>query len=102
MPPARFTPVVVTVLALGFVACARPPRRSSLPSGDRAMTQPTSRSVVLRSSHILLVKVVAAKPGPWMPFNPGLKSQRVQYSIAIADTHRGQIDPAPDGPVDVI
>src|SRR5437899_3787449 len=101
MPPPRFTPVVVTVLALEFVACARPPRRSGPPHGDRAMTQSTSRSVVLRSSHILLVKVVAAKPGPWVPFKPGLKSRKVQLSIAIAETLRGRVDPAPDGPVDV-
>ena len=65
------------------------------------MTQSTSRSVVVRSSHILLVKVVAAKPGPWVPFKPGLKSRKVQLSIAIAETLRGKVDPAPDGPVDV-
>ena len=63
------------------------------------MTQTTSRSIVLRSSHILLVKVVAAKPGAWARSKPGLKSRTVELSVQIVETLRGKIDPAPDGPI---
>jgi hypothetical protein len=65
------------------------------------MTGSTSRSIVLRSSHILLVKVVAARPGPWGPSTPGLQSRKVALSVQIAETFRGRVDPAPDGPVNV-
>ena len=66
------------------------------------MTQPASRSIVLRSSHILLVKVTAAKPGAWVPSTPpGLQSRKVELSVQIAETLRGKLDPAPGGPVSV-
>ena len=65
------------------------------------MTQPASRSIVLRSSHILLVKVVAARPAAWAPFRPGLKSRKVELSVQVEEALRGLIDPAADRPVDV-
>ena len=63
--------------------------------------QPDSKSLVLRSTHILLVEVVAAKPGEWAPSKPGLKSRRVELSLQIAEVLRGKLDPIPDGPVPV-
>jgi hypothetical protein len=89
---------VAAVLAAGSTSCAS---RSNALRGDRAMTQATSRSIVLRSSHILLVKVVGASPGAWAPSKPGLKSRKLELSLRIAETLRGKLDPAPEGPVTV-
>src|SRR5207248_2256976 len=78
------------------------PRGGRSPRGDHAMTQPASRSIVLRSSHILLVKVIAARPGAWVPSTPpGLRSRKVELSVQIAETLRGKLDPAPGGPVSI-
>src|SRR5438045_4350456 len=101
MPPPRFTPVVVAALAVGLMVCAPQARRAGGSRGDRVMTQPASRSIVLRSSHILLVKVVAARPAAWAPFRPGLKSRKVELSVQVEEALRGLIDPAADRPVDV-
>jgi hypothetical protein len=61
----------------------------------------TPRSIVLRSTHILLVKVIAAKEGAWVPSKPGFKSRTVDLSLEISETLRGKVDPVPGEPVRV-
>jgi hypothetical protein len=101
MRPVRFTAAVGAVFAAGMVGCAPHARRSTGTRGEQTMTQATSRSIVLRSTHIVLTKVVVSKPGTWAPSPPGLKSRKVELSIRIAETLRGKLDPAPEGPVEV-
>lgn len=59
------------------------------------------KSIVLRSTHILLVKVIAAHSGEWVPSKPGLKSRTVDLSLQITEVLRGRLDPAPKAPVKV-
>lgn len=60
-----------------------------------------SKSIILRSTHILLVKVMTAKVGAWAPSRPGLKSRSVDLSLQVVETLRGRLDPAPTGPVHI-
>jgi len=60
-----------------------------------------SKSIVLRSTHILLVEVITAKEGAWAPSSPGLKSRRVDLSLHVSETLRGKLDPGPTGPVHI-
>jgi hypothetical protein len=56
---------------------------------------------VLRSTHILLIEVIAANAGPWVPSSPGFKSRSVDLSLRISETLRGKLDPAPGAPVQI-
>ena len=42
-----------------------------------------SRSIVLSATHILLVQVVAAQPGPWVETDPPLKQRNVDLTLRI-------------------
>src|SRR5258708_4452924 len=99
----EFTAVVLA-LAAGVAVCSPQPGRFRAPRGDQAMIQTSHsapRSIVLRSTHILLVKVIAAKEGAWVPSKPGFKSRTVDLSLEISETLRGKVDPLPGEPVRV-
>jgi hypothetical protein len=59
------------------------------------------KSIVLRSTHILLIEVITADAGPWAPSGPGFKSRSVDLSLRISETLRGKLDPAPGAPVQI-
>jgi hypothetical protein len=63
--------------------------------------QRNSHSVILRSTHIVLIEVVAAKNGPWTPSRPGLQSRDVVLSIKVNEVLRGTIDPPVAGHVSI-
>lgn len=66
------------------------------------MTQTvSSNSIVLRSTHILLIEVTGLKAGPWAPSRPGIKSRGVDLTVRGLETLRGKINPVPAGPVSV-
>jgi len=97
---------IAAVLALGAVvgACSLRPEESIASSGEDAVTQTSDvahESIVLRSTHILLVKVIAAEAGAWAPSAPGLKARTAELSVQISQTLRGTLDPAPDATVHV-
>lgn len=93
---------VILALAAGVPACSAQVRRPKTLPGGHAVTQTAvSKSIVLRSTHILLIEVIAANAGPWAPSRPGLKSRTVGLSIQVSETLRGKLDPAPSGPVHI-
>jgi hypothetical protein len=66
------------------------------------LTPPSeSKSIVLRSTHILLVRVTDAREGAWAPSQPALKSRTVDLSLQVLQTLRGKVAPEPKGPVQV-
>jgi hypothetical protein len=95
---------IALALAVGISTCRAQPEKSKAHPGGHAVTQTihaNSHSIVLRSTHILLVEVLSAKAGIWEPSKPGLKSRRVDLSLHISETLRGKLDPAPIGPVNI-
>ena len=63
--------------------------------GVAHMPDSDTRSMILRSTHILLVKVIDANVGPWAPSRPGLKSRRVDLTLQVVQTLRGMLVPLP-------
>jgi hypothetical protein len=56
---------------------------------------PVSRSIVLRSAHILLVRVMSARFAAWAEFHPGLKSRTVELSLEVERALRGVLERPP-------
>jgi hypothetical protein len=82
-------------LALGAPVCRAQPATTRHRQGGRAVT-PSARtqihSIVLESTHILLVEVLDAQPGPWQPAQPGLKSRQIAVQLRVAEVLRGRLD----------
>jgi len=94
---------IAAVLLAAFVStCAAQPERRKAVPGGRVVTpavRSDSKSIVLRSTHILLIEVIGAPAGPWAPSRPGLKSRSVDLSLRVVETLRGRLDPEPAGAV---
>lgn len=93
---------IVLALAVGSGACSCQPGGSNVVPKNKFMnstpnTEPNS--IVRRSTHILLVKVINATAGTWVPSSPGLKSRTVKLSLQITQTLRGTLNPPPIEPV---
>ena len=65
------------------------------------VAQRNSPSIVLRSTHIVLIEVLAANDGPWGESRPGFESRTVELSVRITETLRGKLDPPPTTPVSI-
>ena len=63
--------------------------------------QSDSKSIVVRSTNIVLVDVVRAVAGEWAASRPGLKSRNVELTLRAAEQFRGKLDPPPAGEVQV-
>jgi hypothetical protein len=95
---------IALALTVGISTCRAQPEKSKAHPGGHAVTQTVhadSKSIVLRSTHILLVEVLNAKAGVWEPSRPGLKSRRVDLSLQISEILRGKLDPAPVATADI-
>lgn len=93
---------VILVLATCSWACTAQPARPKAVRGGLTLTPTAARkSIVLRSTHILLIEVITANAGPWAPSSPGFKSRSVDLSLRISETLRGKLDPAPGVPVQI-
>jgi hypothetical protein len=93
---------VILALATGVSAwSAQPARSQGLPGGHTLTPTAAPKSIVLRSTHILLIEVITANAGPWAPSSPGLISRSVDLSLHVSEALRGKLDPAPGGPVHI-
>ena len=92
-----YLPYLVTALIVADSACLSEPAASGVAIGNRSKKQTSQmkpKSLVLRSSHIVLVKVMAAKAADWTPSKPGLKSRKVDLTLEIIQLLRGKLDTA--------
>ncbi len=95
---------VFLALAASLLACSAHVDGSKAHRGGHAVTptaQPGSKSIVLRSTHVLLIHVTSANAGPWAPTPEGLKSRKVDLSVRVAEVLRGKLDPPAAGPVNL-
>lgn len=97
-----YLPYIVTSLIVADSACFSEPAASGAAIGNHSKKQTPQmkpKSIVLRSSHIVLVKVSAANATDWGPSKPGLKSRKVDLSLEIIQILRGKLDAAQGGKV---
>ena len=95
---------VLLALAASLPACSAQPDKAKVHRGGHAVTptsQPDSKSIVLRSTHILLIDVISANAGPWADSQPGLKARNLDLSVRVAEVLRGKLDPPPGGPMHI-
>ena len=95
---------VFLALAASLPACSAQPDKPKVHRGGHAVTptaQPDSKSIVLRSTHILLINVISVDAGPWADSRPGLKARNLDLSVRVDEVLRGKLDPPPGGPVHI-
>jgi hypothetical protein len=95
-------PVVVLAIVAATRTCSAQPDAAKAFFGGHAVTRTAhadSKSIVLRSTHILLVEVITGMEGAWVPSRPGLKSRKVDLSLHVSEMLLGKLDPVPDRPV---
>jgi hypothetical protein len=82
-------------------AVASPKASVAAASQSTASQTGVSQSLVLRSTHILRIKLLTVASGPWAPSRPGFKARTVDLTVEVAETLRGKLDSATAGPVHV-
>ena len=98
---SKLTLVLLAITASAAVYSAQPDRAKARPGGTPVTQTTASKSIVLRSTHILLIKLLAVKAGPWAPSVPGLKVRTVDMTVEVVEILRGKLDSAIAGPVQI-
>ncbi|APR87763.1 hypothetical protein A7982_13112 [Minicystis rosea] len=102
------------LVALALASPAAPPSPSSqapsLPTAApraaprakaKMITDPRSRSLILRATRILVATITSTKPGPWSPLPPNAEERRVTISLKLDEVVKGPVTQHPGDVVDV-
>jgi hypothetical protein len=56
------------------------------------LVQPSSRSLILRASHIVSVRLEAVQAGPWTPRTGGGEERKLNLTLRLERVFKGQVD----------
>lgn len=66
---------------------------------DKPDVIPESPSIILRATHILLIRIVQSQASAWQPVSTGIVSRTVSLSLILAETLKGDTQEAAGEPV---